>query len=142
MTQFQIEAIGRKVRQFLAHSYLYYRLDDSIIADADYDKLAVALKEELRSLQESQGSQDSMSSAFKEIPYADIALQAIGDLSQGGDQDQEDLNAASGFSIKKYPEQIIASALHLLYQHSYQSKMSFDEFLSRHGHSKVGWWRR
>ena len=34
------ETLNRLIRQFLVHSYLYYRLDESLISDQQYDELA------------------------------------------------------------------------------------------------------
>jgi hypothetical protein len=42
---------------------------------------------------------------------------------------------ASGFSLRKYPVEIISSALHLLYQHNAVKSMTFDTFLTRFGYS-------
>ena len=36
--------LEQKIRQFLVHSFLYYKLDESIISDTDYDSLCVELK--------------------------------------------------------------------------------------------------
>lgn len=38
-----IEAIARRRRQMLVHSYLYYKLDDSVIDDATWTKWAQQL---------------------------------------------------------------------------------------------------
>ena len=42
---------------------------------------------------------------------------------------------ASGFSISKYPPEIVSAALHLLYQTNYVDSMSFETFLARFGYS-------
>ena len=42
---------------------------------------------------------------------------------------------ASGFSISKYPPEIVSAALHLLYQTSYIDSMSLETFLARFGYS-------
>ena len=79
-------SIQQKVRQYLVHSFLYYRLDESIISDRHYEKINL---------------------------YDD----------------------ASGFSVRKYPAEIISTAMHLLYQRSYIKSMTFDTYLARFGYS-------
>ena len=41
------ETLNRIIRQFLVHSYLYYRLDESLISDQQYDELAQKLRKRL-----------------------------------------------------------------------------------------------
>ena len=38
------ETLNRLIRQFLVHSYLYYRLDESLISDQQYDEVAQKLR--------------------------------------------------------------------------------------------------
>ncbi len=101
--------IRQKIRQFLIHSFLYYRLDDSIISDRQYDLLCKDLK---RLLEEHPNS---------EVQYRELVEPLLG-------------SEASGFSIRCYPPPIISSALHLLYQKRFQETMSFSEFLERNGY--------
>ena len=41
------ETLNRLIRQFLVHSFLYYRLDESLISDQQYDELAQGLGKSL-----------------------------------------------------------------------------------------------
>ena len=43
------ETLNRLIRQFLVHSFLYYRLDESLISDQQYDDLAQGLRKILTS---------------------------------------------------------------------------------------------
>ena len=104
------ETINRLIRQFLIHSYLYYRLDESLISDQQYDELARGLRESLAS------SDSDANLTFKE---------QLGSISG---------SEASGYSIRQYPAEIISSALHLLYQNRFKNLMSFSTFLARYGY--------
>ena len=106
-----IELSQQKVRQYLVHSFLYYQLGESIIPDMQYDQICVEVETYLRT-----------NSNSNSLPYYDIITKSLA----------ED---ASGFSIRKYPEEIVSTALHLLYQHNYRKPMTFDAFLSRFGYS-------
>ena len=106
-----IEFSQQKVRQYLVHSFLYYQLGESIISDMQYDQICVKVGTYLRT-----------NSNSNSLPYYDIIIKNLA----------ED---ASGFSIRKYPEEIVSTALHLLYQHNYRKPMTFDAFLSRFGYS-------
>ena len=101
--------LEKQIRQFLVHSFLYYQLNETIISDQEYDKLCLALKENIET--HPQGSE----------AYLPLAQQALG-------------SEASGFFIKKYPPAIISSALHLIYQHQHSDKLSFSDFLTRKGY--------
>ena len=105
------ELIQKKIRQYLLHSFLYYRLDESIITDQYYDDICT---EVLKLIENHKGP--SM------MPYQELVKKSL----------SED---ASGFSVRKYPAEIISSALHLLYQHNAVKSMSFDTFLTRFGYS-------
>tara|TARA_Y100001980_G_C14199796_1_gene63774 strand:- start:111 stop:452 length:342 start_codon:yes stop_codon:yes gene_type:complete len=96
---------------FLVHSFLYYQLGESIIEDNEYDKLSVELKEIIET--------------DKNIPHYNIIKNALGD-------------EASGYSIptKAYPQEIISTALHLLYQEQYKHKVSLTDFLKSYGYHK------
>ena len=106
-----IEISQQKARQYLIHSFLYYQLGESIISDMHYDKICVELETFFRT-----------NSNSNLLPYHDIIKKSLA----------ED---ASGFSIRKYPEEIVSTALHLLYQHNYSKSMTFDAFLARFGYS-------
>ena len=101
--------IHQKIRQYLVHSLLYYQLNESIISDKYFDSIC---KEILNFL-------DNNSEEFF-LPY-----QGILNSSLSGD--------ASGHTIKKFPAEIISTAIHLLYQNNYKKSMSFDTFLARFG---------
>ena len=104
-------SVQQKVRQYLVHSFLYYRLDESIISDRHYDKICVEVLKLIQS-----------KSATSLFPYYDLVKTNL----------SED---ASGFSVRKYPAEIVSTAMHLLYQHSYIKPMKFDAYLARFGYS-------
>ena len=99
--------LNRKINQFLVHSFLYYKLDESIIEDYEYDKICVDLK--------------SMIDSSVDYIYKDLIEKSLG--SEG-----------SGFSIRKYPPKIISSAFHLLYQEKYKDIKPFDIFVKTYGY--------
>ena len=104
------ETLNRLIRQFLVHSYLYYRLDESLISDQQYDELGQKLRKSLTS------SETHANLTFKEYLGSIISAEA------------------SGYSISQYPLEIISSALHLLYQNRFKNLMSFSTFLARYGY--------
>ena len=103
------ELIQQKIRQYLLHSFLYYQLDESIIADRNYDEICA----EVLQLMETRAGSSL-------LPYQELVKKNL----------SED---ASGFSVRKYPAEIISSALHLLYQHNAVKSISFDTFVTRFG---------
>ena len=103
--------IRQKIRQYLLHSFLYYQLDESIIADRHYDDICA---EVLQLMETHTGS--------SLLPYQELVKKSL----------SED---ASGFSVRKYPAEIISSALHLLYQHNAVKTISFEAFVTRFGYS-------
>ena len=105
------ELIQQKIRQYLVHSFLYYQLDESIISDRHYDEIC---EDVLHLLETHTGS--------SLLSYQELVKKSL----------SED---ASGFSLRKYPVEIISSALHLLYQHNAVKSMTFDTFLTRFGYS-------
>ena len=105
--------LQQRIRQFLVHSFLYYQLNDPVIADVQYDLLCRELKELLTAYR------------GEPLPFQTLAQETLG-------------NATSGFSLKTYPSQIISSALHLLYQHSYTQHFPFEVFLARLGYQCDG----
>ncbi len=102
--------IQQKIRQYLVHSFLYYRLDESLIDDQKYDYICKELKNLLDSAQEKF-----------DVPYRVLVEKSLG-------------AEASGFSIRKYPPEIVSTSLHLLYQQRYKDKFKFNSFLDRFGY--------
>lgn len=105
------ELIQQKIRQYLVHSFLYYQLDESIISDRHYDHICADVAKLI-----------SDNSAINSLPFHDLVKSSL-------------TENASGFSISKYPPEIVSAALHLLYQTSYIDSMSFETFLARFGYS-------
>ena len=105
------ELIQKKIRQYLVHSFLYYQLDESIIADRHYDQIC---KEVLKLMKNHASS--------TVLPYQELLKKSL-------------FEDASGFSIKQYPPEIISSAFHLLYQHNGVESTTFDSFLTRFGYT-------
>ena len=105
------ELIQQKIRQYLVHSFLYYQLDESIISDKHYDHICADVAKLI-----------SDNSAKYSLPFHDLVKSSL-------------TENASGFSISKYPPEIVSAALHLLYQTSYIDSMSFETFLARFGYS-------
>ena len=105
------ELIQQKIRRYLVHSFLYYQLDESIISDRHYDHIC-----------EDVAKLISENSAKNSSPFHDLVKSSL-------------IEHASGFSINKYPPEIVSTALHLLYQTSYIDSMSFETFLARFGYS-------
>ena len=105
------ELIQQKIRQYLVHSFLYYQLDESIISDRHYDHICADVARLI-----------SDNSAKNSLPFHDLVKSSL-------------TENASGFSISKYPPEIVSAALHLLYQTSYIDSMSFETFLARFGYS-------
>jgi len=106
------ELIQQKIRQYLVHSFLYHQLDESIISDSNFDQIC----RDVLKLMSENSDNDS-------LPFHDLVKSNLTENS-------------SGFSINKYPPEIISVALHLLYQTSYVDSMSFDNFLARFGYSR------
>ena len=105
------ELIQQKIRQYLVHSFLYYQLDESIISDIHYDHLCADV------------AQVISDNSFKNfLPFHNPVKFNL-------------TENASGFSISKYPPEIVSAALHLLYQTNYIDSMSFETFLARFGYS-------
>ena len=105
------ELILQKIRQYLVHSFLYYQLDESIISDRQYDHICVDVAKFIAN-----------NSAKNSLPFHDLVKSSL-------------TKNASGFSISKYPPEIVSTAFHLLYQTSYIDSMSFETFLARFGYS-------
>lgn len=100
------EVVNQRIRQFLVHSFLYYKLDHSITADHNYDRWT----HELYGYKEK-----GLTKNHKYHKYLD-------GLEKSG----------SGFYIRDYPPEIESTALKLLHFNSYE-KEDFVTFLSRFG---------
>ena len=105
------ELIQQKIQQYLVHSFLSYQLDESIISDRHYDHICADVEKLI-----------SDNSAKNFLPLHDLVKYSL-------------TENASGFSISKYPPEIVSAALHLLYQTRYIDSMSFETFLARFGYS-------
>jgi hypothetical protein len=101
--------LRRRARQFLVHSFLYYRLGESVIGDEAFDRIA----EELRRLH--AGHPDA------ELPFAEVLAPALGP-------------EGSGFTIRSYPPEIVSAAFKVLYAAS-NPDVDFHEFVERRGYS-------
>jgi hypothetical protein len=108
--------LERKIRQFLVHSFLYYQLDESIIGDHEYDMLVTEIKDLIKNQEENQEENQN-----------DYIYKSIIENSLGAE--------GSGFSIRKYPQEIISTSLHLLYQQKYKQTKTFEMFLKSYGYS-------
>ena len=105
----ELVELRRRALQFLVHSFLYYRLGDSVVSDKFFDEVA----EELRALRAKHPK--------AEMPYAELIDPALGP-------------EASGFRIRKYPPRIISTAFKLLYAAT-APEVDFLEFVERRGYS-------
>ncbi len=105
------ELIQQKIRQYLVHSFLYYKLDESLISDSNFDRIC----KDVTKLITDNLDNDS-------LPFRNLVNSNLTETS-------------SGFSISNYPPEIVSVALHLLYQNSYVNSMSFENFLARFGYS-------
>ena len=105
----ELVELRQRALQFLVHSFLYYRLGDSVVSDKFFDQVA----EELRALRAKHTK--------AEMPYAEVIDPALGP-------------EASGFRIRKYPPRIISTAFKLLYAAT-APEVDFLEFVERRGYS-------
>ena len=103
------ELLNRIIHQFLVHSFLYYKLDTSIISDEFYDKICFDLVE-LKKNDE-----------YKKHRYSSY----IEGLDASG----------SGFYLSKYPPNIISTAFHLLYN-NLKPNETFPQFVARWGYGQ------
>ena len=104
----ELAHLRRRALQFLVHCFLYYRLNESVIPDEEFDRLA----EELRGLR--------VKHPQAEIPHADLIDAAVGP-------------EATGFQIRHYPPRIVSTAFKLLYAAS-GPEVDFREFVERRGY--------
>ena len=100
--------LAQRARQFLVHSFLYYRLGEPIVPDKTFDKLAA----ELRALRQAHPQAP--------MPYAEVLDKVLGPEE-------------SGFQIREYPPEIISTAFKLLYATS-SPQEDFVEFVERRGY--------
>ena len=101
--------LRRRARQFLVHSFLYYRLGESVLGDEAFDRIA----EELRRLHSRHPE--------VELPFADVLAPALGP-------------EGSGFAIRSYPPEIVSAAFKLLYAVA-RPEVDFHEFVERRGYT-------
>ena len=100
--------LKQRALQFLVHSFLYYRLNDTLIGDERFDRLA----EELRALRAKLPE--------AEMPYAEAIDPLLGP-------------EASGFRIRNYPPRIVTTAFKVLYAAT-RPDVDFREFVERRGY--------
>ena len=101
--------IARKQRQFLVHSFIYYKLNDSLITDEAYDKLC----KDLYNLQ-----QQSL-----EGPYDTLCKP----LDSSG----------SGYYILEYPPEIESVGLRMLWYQKYKTIKGFEDFLAENNYEVI-----
>jgi len=100
--------LRRRALQYLVHCFLYYRLNESLLADGEFDAIA----EDLRRLRQQYPEAD--------MPHAQVVDAVLGP-------------EVSGFQIRDYPPSVISTAFKLLYFESGQG-MEFSEFVERRGY--------
>ena len=103
-----VAQLRRLALQYLVHCFLYYRLDEPILGDEQFDQVA----HELRKLRQAHSA--------AEMPHAKVIDPVLGP-------------EVSGFQIRGYPEPVIAAAFKLLYN-SGKKQVDFVEFVERFGY--------
>jgi hypothetical protein len=104
----ELMLLRQRARQFLVHSFLYYRLNESVVPDEDFDRIAA----DLRRLREKHPQ--------AELPFAELIDPALG--AEG-----------SGFQIRRYPPETVTAAFKLLYAQQSPDE-DFREFVERRGY--------
>lgn len=104
----QLALLKRRALQFLVHSFLYYRLDEAVISDEAFDRIAKSLHK----LRKAYPKMD--------FPHARLVDAALG---------PED----TAFQIRTYPPDVVTSAFKLLYGQQ-APDMGFVEFVERRGY--------
>ena len=107
----ELATLRQRALQFLVHSFLYYRLGETVISDSFFDQIA----EELRALRQKH-------------PKAEIPHGAVIDPVLGPE--------TSGFAIREYPPKIVSTAFKLLYATS-KPTGGFNEFVEQRGYQAV-----
>lgn len=100
--------LARRARQYLVHCFLYYRLNEPVMEDEEFDRIA----HELRTLRQAHPD--------VEMPYADLLDPILGP-------------EVSGFQIRNYPPEIVTTAFKLLYAVN-NPPVDFVEFVERRGY--------
>jgi hypothetical protein len=100
--------LRRRAFQFLVHSFLYYRLGESVISDEAFDRLTA----ELRALRRDHPGAP--------MPHGEVVDAALGP-------------EGSGFQIRRYPPQVVSAAFKLLYA-AQAPAVEFREFVERRGY--------
>ena len=104
----ELARLRQRARQFLVHCFLYYRLNETVIPDEEFDRLT----EELKRLRAKHPQAD--------MPHAEVVDPVLG---QG----------VSGFQIRHYPPEIVSTAFKLLYAAG-EGEVDFREFAERRGY--------
>ena len=101
--------LHQRARQFLVHSFLYYRLGEPVLSDSAFDRLAQELTE--------------LHAALPDValPYAEVLEPALGP-------------EASGYAIRTYPPEIVTTAFKVLYAYA-APEVDFAEFVAHRGHA-------
>ncbi|WP_409271661.1 DNA ligase LigA-related protein [Neobacillus sp. SCS-31] len=108
-----IETLHRYQRSFLIHSFLYYKLDESIISDKDYDKRCSVMNGIMQS-------------------YPDLA-----EISDYYELCKPCAETGSGYYIMNYPPETIERAFQLLFRIK-KPNVSYSEFVSKWGYQVIG----
>ena len=106
------ETFNRLVHRFLIHSFIYYKLDDSIIEDHQYDEICIMLA----------GFKGS--DMFREHKY----YHYIKNID----------SSASGFYIDVFPKPIITTAFRLLYNRTNRYN-DFEQLVTDYGYQLEPW---
>ena len=104
--------LAQRARQFLLHSFLYYRLGESVIGDDAFDRYT----EELRTLRAAHPQAP--------MPYAELIDPALGP-------------EASGYQLRRYPPEIVSAAFKVLYAAT-RPEVAFEDFVTGRGY-QVAW---
>lgn len=104
-----IDTLHRYQRNFLVHSFLYYKLDESIITDEEYNQRCNIMNDIM----------DSNPNLAKISIYYKLC--------------EPCKQTGSGFYLIEYPTEIVSRAFHLLYQIK-KPNVSFSQFISRWGY--------
>lgn len=101
--------LRRLAQQYLVHCFLYYRLNDPVAGDDEFDKIAKAL----RKLRQAHPT--------VEMPHAGVIDPVLGP-------------EVSGFQIRNYPPEVVSAAFKLLYAVN-RPAVDFVEFVERRGYT-------